>query len=424
VTGSRPGAVHGILLPVSSNRDPSHTTRHAVLRCWPGDAEPASGAQQGTTTTAGVLRYGAGAGLRRYTDPHAAGRDGGPPDPETWEWAAWVSEPVTPGFPVTSVIASWNATTPSGTWIEVEVRATRDGVGVSRWYALGRWAETDLDVHATSVPGQADADGRVSIDVLEAAAGVAWTSYQLRVSLMRRPGSAASPEVRLVTAVAASFPGTPPAEVSAPHFARGLELPVPAYSQQLHRGEYPNWDGGGESWCSPTSTTMVLGHWGRGPSPEEYTWVQAGITDPFVDFAARSVFDHSYQGAGNWSFNTAYAARYGTRAFVTRLRSLTEAEQFICAGIPLVATVSFDRAQLDGAGYDTPGHLLTIVGFDEAGNVISNDPASHGIASNDEVRVVYDRAQFERIWQGGGGVVYVIHPPDVPLPPRPAEANW
>ena len=32
--------------------------------------------------------------------------------------------------------------------------------------------------------------------------------------------------------------------------------------------------------------------------------------------------------------------------------------------------------------------------------MICNDPASHSIASNDEVRVVFDRAEFERVWLG------------------------
>jgi hypothetical protein len=59
--------------------------------------------------------------------------------------------------------------------------------------------------------------------------------------------------------------------------------------------------------------------------------------------------------------------------------------------------------------------------------VICNDPASHVIPSNDEVRVVFDRGRFERAWLGSsGGVVYVVHTDAVPLPPPadPAEANW
>jgi hypothetical protein len=110
---------------------------------------------------------------------------------------------------------------------------------------------------------------------------------------------------------------------------------------------------------------------------------------------------------------------------VTRLRSLTEAEEFIKAGIPLVVSVSFKESKLDGAGYGTNGHLLTIVGFTADGDPVVNDPASHLVASDTQVRVAYDREQFENAWIGHtGGIAYVIHPDDVPLPTAPAEANW
>nr|MBA2697850.1 C39 family peptidase [Nocardioidaceae bacterium] len=104
---------------------------------------------------------------------------------------------------------------------------------------------------------------------------------------------------------------------------------------------------------------------------------------------------------------------------------LTEAEQFIKAGIPLIVSVSFKKSELDGAGYGTNGHLMVIVGFTNNGDVVVNDPASHLIASNDQVRTVYDRTQFENVWvPHSGGITYVIHPTSVPLPTRPAEANW
>jgi hypothetical protein len=57
--------------------------------------------------------------------------------------------------------------------------------------------------------------------------------------------------------------------------------------------------------------------------------------------------------------------------------------------------------------------------------VVSNDPASHGVPDNAQVRTTYDREQFENAWMGmSGGVTYVIHPPEVALPPRPQEPNW
>ena len=89
--------------------------------------------------------------------------------------------------------------------------------------------------------------------------------------------------------------------------------------------------------------------------------------------------------------------------------------------------MSFKKSELTGAGYGTNGHLLVIVGFTPDGDVVVNDPASHLMPSNDEVRVVYDRAEFESVWvPHSGGIVYVIHPPTVPLPASltPAQPNW
>ena len=52
------------------------------------------------------------------------------------------------------------------------------------------------------------------------------------------------------------------------------------------------------------------------------------------------------------------------------------------------------------------GHLMVVVGFEADGDVVVNDPAG---ATNAEVRRVYDRAQFERIWiAASGGTAYVI----------------
>ena len=173
---------------------------------------------------------------------------------------------------------------------------------------------------------------------------------------------------------------------------------------------------------------MVVVYWGRGPTPDDYAWVlqdDAAHQNPQVDYAARHTYDYNYDGAGNWPFNTAYAGRYGLESFVTRLRDLNEAEQLIKAGIPVVTSVSFKASEFDGAGYGTNGHLMTIVGFTESGDVVVNDPASHLVPSNDEVRVTYDRQQFTDAWIGHtGGIAYVIHDESVPLPVSPAEPNW
>jgi Peptidase_C39 like family len=364
-----------------------------------------------------------------YTDPYGDGSS------RRYDAATWTSPEVAPGFAYTELVASWNARTPAGTWVEVSVTGVSDTGERSRDYVLGRWAADTGTIHRTSVPAQGDDLATVATDVLVARTGRTLRTWQLTVSLLRATGSTATPSVALVGAMASQLPAETDLEPVAPLGGAGATtLDVPPYSQELHLGEYPQYNGGGEAWCSPTSTAMVLAYWQRvtgdsgfGPAPAEYAAVDPAYDDRQVDYAAASTYDWHYDGTGNWPFNTAYAGRYGLESFVTRLRSLTEAEQFIRAGIPLVVSVSFAKHELAGAGYDTNGHLLVIVGFTESGDVVVNDPASHLVPSNDEVRATYDRSEFERVWLlRSGGIAYVIHPPAYPLPATPtaAEPNW
>ena len=128
-----------------------------------------------------------------------------------------------------------------------------------------------------------------------------------------------------------------------------------------------------------------------------------------------------------FTFNAAYAASYALDAHVTRLHSLDELESYIKRGIPVVTSQSFQASELTGANYSTSGHLMVVVGFTKTGDVVVNDPASRTDAA---VRNVYQRHQFETVWLrterplpsggtggGSGGVVYIITPHGMPLPP-------
>ena len=109
---------------------------------------------------------------------------------------------------------------------------------------------------------------------------------------------------------------------------------------------------------------------------------------------------------------------------MTRLRSLAEVERFVEAGIPVVVSLSWKLEDMPEAGYDTNGHLLVIVGFTGEGDPILNDPAAN---SNDNVRSIYTRENFEKVWQEStGGVAYVYHPRGTPLPANlpGATPNW
>ncbi|WP_433440238.1 C39 family peptidase [Nonomuraea sp. CA-141351] len=397
--------------PAGAETKPAAVTPDVVFQ----RADFTSGTYEGTAAGDG-LTFGQAAGTVSYTD--ALGT-------KSWEYARWTGPERAIGFAATELIASWTADVPSGSWMQVEARA-RNAAGLTKWYSLGRWAYAEGDIRRTSVSGQGDADAGVAVDTLVAAAGKPISAYQLRLTLYRVPGSSVTPRVRTSGVMASNVLERKTVPVSPGGGAWGTELAVPRRSQNVHQGHYPEWDGGGEAWCSPTSTTMILGYWGKWPSAEDTSWVDPSDPNPEVDYAARYTYDHAYQGTGNWPFNTAYAGRYGMDGFVTRLRSLTELELLIKAGIPVVTSQSFKKGELPGAGYGTNGHLMAIVGFTASGDVIANDPASSG---NDAVRHVYPRADFENVWlrsSSSGGIAYIIHPAGHALPATTPglPANW
>ncbi|MEU5779823.1 C39 family peptidase [Micromonospora lupini] len=421
--------------PATAARPPSPTHDEQItFQDWSGPADWHRGSQDGTRVVPGAragVTLARPAGTIEYADPHTG-------TTRTWEYGTWTSPVTRIGFDATELIASWNAETPAGTWIQVEMQGSYTSGDQTPWYVMGRWASGDTDIKRTSVNKQGDPWSTIWTDTFsidDADAGVLLRSYQLRLTLYRAPGQTAAPVVRMLGAMSSTVPDRFTVPPSAGHIAWGVELPVPRYSQNVHAGHYPEYDGGGEAWCSPTSTEMVVEYWGRKPSAADTSWVDPTYPDPTVNHAARMAYDYAYDGAGNWPFNTAYAASFpGLEGRVTRLHSLDELERFIAAGIPVVTSQSFLASELDGANYGTSGHLFVVVGFTADGDVVVNDPAS---SSNDVVRNVYKRAQFEQIWLrtkrtnatggvsgGSGGVAYLIKPTSKPWPKVPGSTNW
>ena len=152
--------------------------------------------------------------------------------------------------------------TPNGTWIQVEMQPRMLDGHWAKWYILGRWSSSDSDFHRTSVGGQGDADGFVSIDTFFAKDHVA-VAYRLKVTLFRRAGSSASPTLTRLNAVAMNLTNQKMTFPSRSTITSEIDLGVPQYSQEIHHGDFPQYDNGGEAWCSPTSTSMVVAYWGR-----------------------------------------------------------------------------------------------------------------------------------------------------------------
>ncbi|MCY0952598.1 peptidase C39 family protein [Streptomyces sp. H27-S2] len=400
----------------SAPRGPARTVDN---RFWHSYEHWRAGIHQGTTAVDGArpgLEIGAAVGRTEYADPHTGRKS-------TWEYATWTSPVHRSTVPATEAIASWNARTPAGTWIQVELRGTYTDGAATPWYVMGRWASGERDIRRTSVDGQTDGRSTVWTDTLAVdapASGLRIADWRLRLTLYRTPGADRGPTVWLAGAMVSDVPDRFTVPAAAPS-GRAHELKVPRYSQETHTGRYPQYDNGGEAWCSPTSSQMIIEFWGGRASASALNWVDPKFSDPQVCHAARSTYDAAYKGCGNWPFNAAYAATYrGLAGVVTRLGSLTELETLVRAGIPAITSQSFLPGELTGAGYGTAGHLMTVVGFTAAGDVVANDPNS---PDNPSVRRVYERREWENIWlrtkrydangkvrSGTGGVCYVYCP--------------
>lgn len=389
----------------------SAASAHTSFARWTTTHQFAQGTSVGLAANTGSVTLGKGTKVVAYDDPRVAG------GAKHYDRGYWTSPWRSAGFSATSLIPSWSIDTPAGTWARIDVRV-RSGSKTGSWDTVARYSTDVARIKRSSYPAQTDDLAKLSTDTVLANKGKSFNRWQVRVLLMRHVAATKSPTLHAVNGVATNYTSRT-VGTSKTIMTAGKDLKVPQSSQMIHRGEYPQWGGGGEAWCSPTSTSMVMRYFARGPKPADYAWTK--YADGFVDHAARYTFDHAYKGTGNWPFNTAYAAGYSLDTFVTRLNSLRDAERFIKAGIPLVASIAFSKGGLTGAPISsTPGHLLVIRGFTKGGNVIVNDPAA---PKNSTVRRVYKRAQLERAWlKGSGGVVYVIRPTSVALPAD--TARW
>lgn len=290
--------------------------------------------------------------------------------------------------PFDTLVASW-AIDGLGD-CEVVVRCRADGRETGR-YVLGRRVEGAWE----SVPGQADADARVDVDVVIASRPL--EAFRLTVEGAGITGA------RLAAVI--DLAAERPASGSLPR-GHAVELPVEPLSQLAYAGQDVELDGGGEAWCAPTALTMVLRHHG----------VEADVPD-----VARAVYDPPYGGCGNWSLNVAYAAARGFDAVVTRLGGVADAAELLHAGVPVIASIAAGPGELPGFPIErgTSGHLVVIGGVTDDGDPVVLDPAGR----DGEVRRVYPREPFEAAWLGGaGGIAYVVHPPELELPP--GHGRW
>lgn len=286
------------------------------------------------------------------------------------------------------LIASWNAVLPSNAYLVIEARALYPA-GATRYYKLGIWSSDTSRHSRQSVAGQQDADGDVSTDtlILDRPA----RRLQVRMTLV---GEASAKSALKFLGLSLSGPNATASDIAPCREAWGKVVEVPERSQMI----YPN----GKTLCSPTTVSMLLGFWAQAVTRPE-------LDRPVPEITA-GLYDSQWQGAGNWSFNMAYAGSFpGMRAYVTRFSDITELETWIAKGLPVGLSVDYDRLRAKGPGPN--GHLVVLVGFTSEGDPVINDPGT-----SQHVRKVFLRKNLKNAWACSHNTVYLVYPEHHALP--------
>ena len=295
--------------------------------------------------------------------------------------------PVPAGF--NQAIVSWNASTPPGSYLSVYMRA-RVGGRWTKWYNLGLWNMDGRPMHKTTFGKQKDSFGDVDTETLKLNKNA--DAFKVRLQLESSDGKT-YPTVRFLAVNLND--GTWQTDVPPVKQVWGTELDVPYLCQLSVKG--------GGVWCSPTSTAMVLGYWSKELHRPD---LKIGITQ-----AAKNTYDTDWGGTGNWSFNVDYAGEFkGIRAYVTRFTSVSQIEQWIAKGVPVVTALNYST--LNGVDNKITGHLMVIRGFTKDGDPVFNDPWAR-LEKGEKLRKVFPRKNLEQAWLGPGGswgTVYIIYP--------------
>jgi Peptidase_C39 like family len=304
----------------------------------------------------------------------------------------WTSQSLVSPTSFRELVVSWNALPEASFSLEALVQ---DGTDVSRWWRIARWSPGTNSPGRTSINGQRHASGRMDTDTLILKSEVSGARIRLTFDGPVE-GPAAIPLIALSTW---SPESSPPKTTSVlPSALRVIEVP------RKSQTDYPE---GVTKWCSPTSTAMLLAHWGN------------VLACPELDLDVRTVvagvYDPGWSGTGNWVFNTAFAgSKPGLRSCAARLGGIGDLHALISAGLPAAVSVSY--AQLKGAASvaEGDGHLVVVCGFTPT-TVVINDPGVRLERVRREIPVV----DFLRAWEASHRTAYLVWPANSALPPSP-----
>jgi hypothetical protein len=291
------------------------------------------------------------------------------------------------------LVASWNVAPATHAVLKIEARGIYPD-HQTKFYTLGVWS-SDRQARR-SVRGQRDEDGDVKTDT--------WTTTRAGADIQLRLTWGGAKDFPPIKFLGLSFlDDRAPAETLPPNRAAwGRIIDTPERSQNSYPQE--------EGWCSPTSLSMVLARWSNVLHRPELN-----LDVPEV---AEGIYDNGFHGTGNWPFNTALAGSFeGMRAYVARLSDISELEDWIAAGIPVIISAPWNL--LSPGRPDTGnGHLTVCIGFTETGDAVINDPATH-LQKGQHVRRIYKREDVIKAWHESRNTVYLIYPETAQIPADP-----
>jgi len=288
------------------------------------------------------------------------------------------------------LIVSWNVA--PGVHLKAEARAIYPS-HATRYYTMGLWSDDPAQFPRESVRRQRDEDGAVRTDTLTL------SNVTRKVQLRVTAGGAREQAMLKFLGLSFCNSRVPATALATNRAAWGKVLEVPERRQAEYEG------GGG--WCSPTSLSMDLAYWS--------VQLHRPELDHTVPETANAIADGFRADTGNWPFNTAYAGRYpGMRAYVTRLGDVSELEDWIAAGIPVIISVSSYLTNDRTNGPDN-GHLITCVGFTDKGDVVVNDPGV-SVRRNVRARRIYLREKVANAWKKSKNAVYLVYPESAKVP--------
>ncbi len=308
------------------------------------------------------------------------------------------SPEIAPPIDWDELVVSWNLV--EGTYAKIEARGIYPDK-TTKFYVLGLWSDDPAKHPRESVERQRNADGTVKQDTLVLTRP--GPKLQLRLTL---GADGCKPELPKFVGVSFCDSRVQAVTPDPNRAAWGKTLEVP----ERRQGEYE----GGGGWCSPTSLSMVLAYWSEQLHRPE-------LNHKVPDVAA-AINDKVFDGTGNWPFNTAYAGGFpGMRAYVTRLNDITELEDWIAAGVPVIISVSSYLTNDRTSGRDN-GHLIVCAGFTENGDMVANDPGV-SIKKNQRARRTYAREKVINAWKKSKNAVYIIYPESLTIP-KNRSGNW